>query len=85
MSGIWVDFLRTIGWAFVASIAMSVSLGMLMFVWDKMTPRLDEMEELKKGNIAVALVMAAVILAFGLVVAAIVHQGGAVVHPVPTQ
>jgi len=79
MTGEWVEILKTLVWAFVASIAMSLALGIVMFVWDKMTPRIDEWEELKKGNLAVAIVMAAVILSFGLVVAAILHQGTSIV------
>ena len=82
MTGEWIEVLKTLVWALVASISMSVALGVLMFVWDKMTPRIDEWEELKKGNVAVAIVMAAVILSFGLVVAAVLHQGTAVV-PAP--
>lgn len=81
MTGDWVEFLKIIGWAFVASIAMSLALGMLMFVWDRMTPRLDEWEELKKGNVAVAIVMAAVILAFGFVVGMVVHGNPAPAPP----
>ncbi len=84
MTGEWVDILKTLVWALAASVAMSLALGILMFVWDKMTPRVDEWEELKKGNVAVAIVMAAVILAFGLVVAAVLHTGTAVVPAAPT-
>jgi len=68
-----MEFARDIGWAVVASVAMSISLGILLAVYDKLTPRLDEMEELKKGNIAVAIVVAAVILSYGFVVGMIVH------------
>ncbi|MGI5844879.1 MAG: DUF350 domain-containing protein [Candidatus Xenobium sp.] len=75
MTGEWVEALKTLVWALVASVAMSLSLGLLMFVWDKMTPRIDEWEELKKGNVAVAIVMAAVILTFGIVIASVLHQG----------
>ena len=57
---------------------MSLSLGILLFVWDKMTPSIDEFEELKKGNIAVAIVMAAVIMAFAIVVAAMMLPTAAV-------
>ena len=84
MNGEWGDVLKTLVWALVASVSMSLSLAILMFVWDKLTPRIDEWEELKKGNVAVAVVMAAVILAFGLVVASILHQGTAIV-PVPSR
>lgn len=83
MTGEWVDILKTLVWALVASVAMSLSMGILMFVWDKMTPRVDEWEELKKGNVAVAIVMAAVILAFGIVVASVLHQGTSIVPMAP--
>jgi uncharacterized membrane protein YjfL (UPF0719 family) len=83
MTGEWVDILKTLVWALVASVAMSLSMGILMFVWDKMTPRVDEWEELKKGNVAVAIVMAAVILTFGIVVASVLHQGTTILPSSP--
>jgi uncharacterized membrane protein YjfL (UPF0719 family) len=83
MTGEWAEALKTLVWALVASVAMSLSLGLLMFVWDKMTPRVDEWEELKKGNVAVAIVMAAVILTFGIVIASVLHQGITIQPPTP--
>jgi uncharacterized membrane protein YjfL (UPF0719 family) len=79
LNSILIEFAKNIGWAVVASLAMSLSLGILLAVYDKLTPRIDEWEELKKGNIAVAIVLAAVILAYGFVVGMIVH-GGTVVN-----
>lgn len=64
----WQNILATFVWTLVASLAMSLSLGVLTYVWDKMTPNLDEFEELRKGNIAVAIVLGSVIIAFALVV-----------------
>ncbi len=61
------DFLRSIAWALVGAISMSLSMGVLLKVYDAMTP-INEWEEIKKGNIACAIIMAAVILAFGFVV-----------------
>lgn len=46
---------------------MSLSLTILVKVWNRITP-IDEWEELKKGNIAVAIVLAAVIIAFAIVI-----------------
>lgn len=63
-----VEFLKVIAWALVASVAMSISLGILLKVYDMMTP-IDEWEEVRKGNIACAIIMAAVVLSFGIVVA----------------
>jgi uncharacterized membrane protein YjfL (UPF0719 family) len=51
----------------VAALIMSAALGLLVKVWSWITP-IDDWEELKKGNVGVAIVMAAVILAFAIVV-----------------
>lgn len=44
----------------------SIYLGLKMF--DRMTPGIDEMEEIKKGNAAVGILMAAVVLSIANVV-----------------
>lgn len=54
---------------------MAVGLGVLLRVFDWLTP-IDEWEEVKKGNISVAVIMAAVILALGIAV-------GFAIMPVP--
>lgn len=46
---------------------MSLALTILVKVWNWITP-IDEWEELKKGNIAVAMVLSAVIIAFAIVI-----------------
>lgn len=56
------------------AIMMAVALGILIKAWDWITP-VDEWEELKKGNIAVAIVTAAVILSLAIVIAAAVAPG----------
>jgi uncharacterized membrane protein YjfL (UPF0719 family) len=64
-----VQYVVTIGWALAGAISMGVGLGVALRVFTLLTPNIDEMEELKKGNIGVAIVLAAVILAMGAVVA----------------
>lgn len=59
--------LYMLGYGVVAALIMSLALGLLVKVWNWITP-IDEWEELKKGNIAVAIVLAAVILGFAMVV-----------------
>ena len=66
---VMVQYLVTIGWAIAGAIAMGIGLGVALKVFTILTPNIDEMEELKKGNIGVATVLAAVILAMGAVVA----------------
>jgi len=60
-----------IAWAVVGSIsfALAVSIGLRLF--NALTPGLDEMEELKQGNMAVALVFTAFILSLTAVVVAV--------------
>lgn len=66
---ILLQYLVTIGWAIAGAISVGVGLGVALRVFTALTPNLDEMEELRKGNWAVAVVLAAVILAMGVVIA----------------
>ncbi len=63
------QYLVTLGWALTGALSMAVSLGLALKVYSFLTPDVDEMEELKKGNLAVAILMSAVVLAMGAVVA----------------
>ena len=60
MALLLVDYLRTFGWGLVGAITMAISLWILLRVFTWLTP-VDEWEELKKGNVGIAIVMAAVI------------------------
>jgi uncharacterized membrane protein YjfL (UPF0719 family) len=64
-----IQYLVTVGWGVAGAISMGIGLGVALMVFNKMTPRIDEIEELKRGNIGVAIVLAAVIIATGIVVA----------------
>jgi putative membrane protein len=63
------NFGYMLGYGIVAALIMSLALGILIKVWNWLTP-VDEWEELKKGNIAVGIVLAAVIIGFAIVVSA---------------
>ena len=64
-----LQYLVTVGWAIAGAISVGIGLGVALRVFTALTPKLDEMEELRKGNYAVAIVLAAVILAMGVVIA----------------
>jgi uncharacterized membrane protein YjfL (UPF0719 family) len=64
---IFVEYLKLIGWGVVGIMTMVLSLWILLLVFTWLTP-VDEWEELKKGNLAIAIVMAAVIIGFALVI-----------------
>ncbi|OGV67190.1 MAG: hypothetical protein A2283_06085 [Lentisphaerae bacterium RIFOXYA12_FULL_48_11] len=67
MKHILINYLALFGYGIVGAITMAVAFGIIIKVWDLITP-VDEWEEIKKGNIAVAIVTAAVILGVSLVV-----------------
>jgi uncharacterized membrane protein YjfL (UPF0719 family) len=63
-----------VGYGLGGSLLMSVALGILVKIWSWITP-IDDWEELRKGNVAVAIVFAAIIIAFSQVIAAAVTPG----------
>ncbi|MBI3927418.1 MAG: DUF350 domain-containing protein [Armatimonadetes bacterium] len=71
-----LEFARTLGWSLVAALCMGIGLGLTVKVFDYTTPGLDEIEELKKGNMAVAVVLGAVIISVGFVIGMALFSGG---------
>lgn len=70
------NYLVTFGWALTGAISMGLGLGLALRLFTAFTPGLNEMEELKKGNVAVAVVLAAVVVAMGIVIAVTVMPSG---------
>jgi uncharacterized membrane protein YjfL (UPF0719 family) len=66
-----VDYFKAFGWGLVGAITMAVSLWLLLKVFTWLTP-IDEWEELRKGNLGIAIIMAAVIIGFAIVVGSMV-------------
>ncbi len=66
---ILTQYLLALGWGVVGAVAMALSLVVLLKVFTWLTP-VDEWAELRNGNLGIAIVMGAVIIAFGLVVGA---------------
>jgi len=64
---IFREYLFTFGWAIVGALSMAVSLAVMMKVFNWLTP-VDEWEEIKNGNLGVAIVMAAVLIGAALVI-----------------
>jgi hypothetical protein len=77
-----VDVLNEIGkacgWAFLSALFMGFGTGLGVKFFDIATPGLDEMEELRKGNVAVAIVVAAVIVAIGFVMGSVLSTPSAI-------
>ena len=64
-----ISWLFTLGYALIAAVSMGIGLGVAFKIFTMLTPGIDEIEELKKGNISVAVVIAAVIISMGAVMA----------------
>ena len=60
-------YLKALGWIVVAVIGFAISIAISLFIFSKMTP-INEWEEVGKGNIAVALIIIAIIIMSGLLV-----------------
>lgn len=61
------QYFITFGWAITGAISMAIALGILVKVFSLITP-INEWEEIKKGNIGMAVIMAAVIIGTALVI-----------------
>jgi uncharacterized membrane protein YjfL (UPF0719 family) len=66
-----VNAIAALLWSVVAAIIFSLVIVVAMRIFSILTPGIEEMEELKKGNIAVAMVMFGFILAVSGVVVAV--------------
>jgi uncharacterized membrane protein YjfL (UPF0719 family) len=75
MARVLVDYLTAIGWGVAGAVSLALGLGILLRVFDWLTP-IDEWAEIRKGNISVAIIMGAVVLALGIAV-------GFAVMPIP--
>lgn len=60
------EYIKTFFWGLTGALTMAVALPILLWVFDKFTP-IDEWSEIKKGNIAVGIIVAALIIGFAIV------------------
>ena len=63
-----IEYLRAIGWALTASIGFSFGIAIAIFIFNKLSTDIDEWQEIKNGNIGVALIEIALIVMIGIIV-----------------
>ena len=51
-----IEYLRAIGWAIDASIGFSIGVSIAVIIFNKIPKEIDEWQEIKNGNIGVALI-----------------------------
>lgn len=73
MPDIFHAYLITFGWAIVGSIGTGVGIIVSLKLFTVSTPKVDEWELIKQGNMAMAVVLAAIIISIGIVISAAIH------------
>ena len=63
-----IEYLRAIGWAITASIGFSIGVSIAVIIFNKLSKDIDEWQEIKNGNIGVALIEVSLIVMIGLIV-----------------
>ena len=63
-----IEYSRAIGWALAASIGFSCGVAIAVFIFNKLSTDIDEWQEIKNGNIGVALIEVALIVMIGIIV-----------------
>ena len=63
-----IEYLRAIGWALAASIGFSLGVAIAIFIFNKLSGEIDEWQEIKNGNIGVALIEVALVIMIGIIV-----------------
>lgn len=70
MSTIFEAYLITFGWAITGSVSMGLGIIIAVKMFDLSTTKVDEWALIKDNNIAMAIILAAVILSVGYVIGA---------------
>ncbi len=71
-----VAYAITFGWAIVGSVSMGVGVFLALKIFTLATRGIDEWKLIKEGNIPMAIILVALIIAIGLVVSSITRTGG---------
>lgn len=71
-----IAYAITFGWAIVGSVSMGVGVFLALRIFTLATRGIDEWKLIKEGNIPMAIILAALIIAIGLVVASVTRTGG---------
>ena len=62
------QYLRAVGWSITAAVGFAFGVGIALKVFDWLSTEIDEWEEIKKGNMGVALIFISLIVMVGLLV-----------------
>ena len=63
-----LQYLRAVGWSITAAVGFAFGVGIALKVFDWLSTEIDEWEEIKKGNMGVALIFISLIVMVSLLV-----------------
>ena len=58
------QYARAIGWSITAAVGFAFGIGIALKVFDMLSTEIDEWEEIKKGNMGVALIFVLAVVGF---------------------
>jgi len=73
MTEIFTAYLVTFGWAIVGSVGMGLGIIIALKMFTLSTRDVDEWALVKQGNIPIAIILSAIIIALGIVISAAVR------------
>lgn len=73
MEEVFRAYAVTFGWAIVGSISMGIGIIIALKLFTLSTRKVDEWELIRQGNLAMAIILASIIVALGIVIASAVH------------
>ena len=68
LMGMLTQYGRAVGWSIAAAVGFAFGIGIALKVFDMLSTEIDEWEEIKKGNMGVALIFISLIDMVGLLV-----------------
>ena len=68
LNALLFNYLRGFIWAIVASVGFAIGVGLALKVYNFLSAGIDEWEEIRKGNMGVAMIMTSIIVMVGLLV-----------------
>ena len=68
LMGMLTQYGRAVGWSIAAAVGFAFGIGIALKVFDMLSTEIDEWEEIKKGNMGVALIYISLIVMVGLLV-----------------
>ena len=68
LMGILTQYARAVGWSITAAVGFAFGVGIALKVFDMLSTEIEEWEDIKNGNIGVALIFISLIVMVGLFV-----------------